>query len=327
MTLDAFIRALPKTETHLHIEGALPYAMLREWRPEVYPAEPAFHAPDHRFASFGDFDRVLLAHALPWFDSPARYHEAARWIFAAHLAQGVHYVECSFHLPVGHFIGAPTREIVDAILSAVPPGLVVKLYAGMLRSDYGGPVRARIDELERLDAVAGVDLHGDEAAPTEPWTAGVWSRLRAAGKTTKCHAGEFGGAERVREAIEALGVRRVQHGVRAIEDPEVVALAAERGVVFDVAPISNVRLGVVPDLASHPLRALVAAGVACTVSTDDPLIFNTTLCGEYRALADEAGFTRAELAQLAAAGWRVADVSASRRDAALIEIDRLLAAD
>ncbi|MEN9840382.1 MAG: hypothetical protein RL376_182, partial [Verrucomicrobiota bacterium] len=215
--------------------------------------------------------------------------------------------------------------IIDAIRAAVPPGLEVRIYAGMLRSDYAGPMQAIIDGLERLDTLAGVDLHGYEPVPTEAWTAPVWARLRAAGKTTKCHAGEFDGPQRVREAIEQLGVTRVQHGVRAIEDPSVVALAAERGVTFDMTPISNLRLRVVPSLAAHPLRALLAAGVNCTVSTDDQLVFNNTVLDEYRALAHEAGFTSAELAQVAANGWKVADVPASTRTAMQAEIERLAA--
>ena len=110
---------------------------------------------------------------------------------------------------------------------------------------------------------------------------------------TKCHAGEFDGAARVREAIEQLGVTRVQHGVRAVEDPAVVALAAERGVTFDVCPISNVKLGVVASMAAHSLRALMTAGVNCTVSTDDPVVFGNSLNDEYRMLATEAGLSRA----------------------------------
>ena len=105
----------------------------------------------------------------------------------------------------------------------------------------------------------------------------VWARVRAAGKVTKCHAGEFDGAHRVREAITELGVTRIQHGVRAIEDPSVVALAAEQGVTFDVCPISNVRLQVFPSIAEHPIRRLGEAGVRCTVSTDDPLCFGNTV--------------------------------------------------
>ena len=91
-----------------------------------------------------------------------------------------------------------------------------------------------------------------------------------------------------------------------------VRLAAEEGVTFDTCPLSNVGLGVFPDIASHPLRALMQAGVNCTVSTDDPLCFANTLNEEYAALAAEGGFTRAELAQVARNGWRVADVREER---------------
>ena len=321
--LTGFIRALPKTETHLHMEGALPYELLHGLDPSRWPAAPFFHAPEFRFSSFPQFEELLLAHAVPWFDSAERYFEAARLIFAKHVAQGVRYVETSFHLPMQLFIGVPAREILRAIRAAVPPGLEVRIFAGMLRTDYEGPLQAVIDDLENWDDLAGVDLHGHEIVPTQEWTERVWSRLAAAGKVTKCHAGEFDGPERVREAIERLGVRRVQHGVRAIEDPAVVALARERGVTFDVCPISNVRLRVVPGMAEHPLRALLAAGVRCTVSTDDPLVFANAIPDEYAALAHEAGFTMAELAQVARNGFAVADLDAAVKQRHLAEIDRV----
>ncbi len=323
VALTAFLRALPKTETHLHLDGSLPYELLHAWQPEKYPPAPAFHAEDFRFSSFQNFDEILLGHALPWFTSPERYYESARLTFAKHVVANVRYVECSFHLAISRFIGVPAREIIAAIRAAVPPGLEVRIYAGMLRSDYAGPMQSIIDGLERLEGLAGVDLHGFEPVPTEAWTAPTWARLRAAGKVTKCHAGEFDGPHRVREAIEQLGVTRVQHGVRAMEDPAVVALAVERGVTFDLTPISNVRLKVVPGLAAHPLRALMQAGVNCTVSTDDQLVFNNTVIDEYRALALHAGFTLAELAQVAANGWKVADVPAQTRETMQTEIRRL----
>ena len=321
--LVAFSQSLPKTETHLHLEGALPYELLQAWQPEKYPPAPAFRAPDYRFPAFPKFDEILLGHALPWFTSAERYYEAARVIFAGHVAQNVRYVETSFHLPVTQFINVPGREIIAAIRAAVPPGLEVRIFAGMLRTDYAGPMRAVIDDLANWNELAGVDLHGFEQVPTEPWTAKIWSRLRAAGKVTKAHAGEFDGAGRVREAIEDLGVTRVQHGVRAIEDPAVVALARERGVTFDTCPISNLKLRVVPSLAEHPLRRLMQAGVNCTVSTDDPLVFGNSLMNEYVALATEAGFSRAELAQVARNGWKVASVPAEVKRKWTGEIDRL----
>ena len=323
LALTAFIQSLPKTETHLHIEGALPYDLLHAWQPDKYPASPAFHAPAYRFPTFAKFDETLLGHALPWFTSAERYYESARVTFAKHVVQNVRYVETSFHLPVTQFINVPGREIIAAIRAAVPPGLEVRIFAGMLRTDYAGPMHAVIDDLANWDELAGVDLHGHEQAPTEPWTAKIWARLRAAGKVTKCHAGEFDGAVRVREAIEQLGVTRVQHGVRAIEDPGVTALARDRGVTFDTCPVSNLKLQVFPSLAAHPLRRLMQAGINCTVSTDDPLVFGNSVNGEYAALATEAGFTRGELAQLARNGWAVADVSAQRRQEMLADINRL----
>jgi adenosine deaminase len=318
-----FIQALPKTETHLHIEGALPYELLVAWRPEQWAAHPPFRERSYRYASFPDFERILLEHALHWFTSAERYFEAATAIFAKHVAQNVRYVETSFHLPVTKFINVPGPEIIAAIRAAVPRGLEVRIFTGMLRSDLNGDLRPTINQLHNWDGLAGVDLHGFEQMPTVIETAEVWARLRAAGKITKCHAGEFDGAARVREAIELLGVKRVQHGVRAIEDPAVVKLAAERGVTFDVCPISNVGLKVVPSLREHPIRRLMQAGVRCTVSTDDPLCFANTLIEEYTALALELNFTKAELAQVARNGWEVADVSPVARDAAIAEIARL----
>jgi adenosine deaminase len=241
-----FIQALPKTETHLHVEGALPYELLVAWRPEQWPAEPPFRTRSYRYASFPDFERILLDHALLWFTSAERYHEACKVMFAKHVAQNIRYVETSFHLPVAKFINVPGPEIIAAIRAAVPDGLEVRIFTGMLRSDIAGDLRPMIDQMHTWDGLAGVDLHGFEQMPTERDTAAIWARVRAAGKVTKCHAGEFGGADRVREAIELLGVKRVQHGVRAIEDPAVVRLAVERGVTFDVCPISNVGLKVVP---------------------------------------------------------------------------------
>jgi adenine deaminase len=318
-----FIRALPKTETHLHVEGALPYELLVAMDPARHPPAPAFRAPDFRYPSFQRFNEILLEQALHWFTSAERYYEAARILFARHVVDNVRYVETSFHLPVTQFIGVPGPEIIAALRAAVPPGLEVRIFTGMCRDDYRGELAAVIDQVHTWEGLAGIDLHGWEQLPNEPWTRPVWERARAAGLVTKCHAGECDGPVRVREAIEDLGVTRVQHGVRAIEDPAVVRLAVERGVTFDVCPLSNVKLRVVPSLAEHPLRALVAAGVNCTISSDDPLVFANHVNDDYLALATEAGFTRAEIAALVLSGWQVADVPATTRAAMRAEVDRL----
>lgn len=324
--LRGFIHALPKTETHLHIEGALPYELLHGRDPATYPLDPAWRGPDYRFPSFPKFDETLLGHALPWFTDAQGYFDAARVIFAKEVDDNVRYVETSFHLPVTQFINVPGKEIVAAIRAAVPPGLEVRIFAGMLRTDYVGEMQRVIEDLENWDDLAGVDLHGFEQLPTESWTAPVWQRLRKAGKVTKCHAGEFDGANRVREAIEDLGVTRVQHGVRAIEDPDVVKLAVDRDVTFDVCPISNVKLGVVAAMETHPLKALRAAGVRCTVSTDDPLIFANRVSDDYAAIVESGCVSRGDLSDIARAGWEVAAVDDSLRTRMRHEIDRVEAA-
>lgn len=124
-----FIQALPKTETHLHIEGALPYELLTAWQPERWPEKPAFRARSYRYATFPDFERILLAHALPWFTSAEKYYEAAQVMFAKHVAQNVRYVETSFHLPVTTFINVPGPEIIAAIRAAAPAVLEVRVFA------------------------------------------------------------------------------------------------------------------------------------------------------------------------------------------------------
>jgi len=322
--LRGFIHALPKTETHLHLEGALPYELLTNWQPDRFPPNPRFRQPGYRFATFSEFNQILLDHALPWFTSAERYHEAAKEVFAGHIAENVQYVETSFHLPVTQFISATGREIIAAIRAAVPTGMEVRIFAAMLRTDIAGELRPVIDQLHRWDELDGVDLHGREDLPTEADTGPIWAKLRAAGKVTKCHAGEFGGAGKVREAIEQLGVTRIQHGIQAIEDPAVVRLAEERDVTFDICPISNIRLRAVPSWAAHPIRRLMDAGVRCTVSTDDPLMFANSVTDEYLALTNELAFRRDELADVARNGWAVASVSEAMRNAALATIDHVL---
>jgi adenosine deaminase len=140
----------------------------------------------------------------------------------------------------------------------------------------------------------------------EPWTRDLWGRARSAGKATKAHAGEFGGPESVRQVLDELGVRRIEHGVRAIEDPALLVRLRDEGIALDVCPISNVKLRVVESFAAHPLRALLDAGVLCTVSSDDPISFGNSLTDEYVSLATHMGFSRSDLARIALNGFRVA---------------------
>ncbi len=316
-----FIHRLPKTETHLHVEGALPYSLLQQLDPVKFAEPQACWARNFKWKCFEDFEAHLIEHAMLWFTSPERYHEAAKVIFEGHLAQNVRYVETSFHAGMIEFLGIPGPEILAAIRSAVPAGLEVRVFMGMSRNCYSETLAPVLEECMNWDGLSGIDLHGLESLPLEGWTPRLWAKGRDAGLVTKAHAGEFGPAAHVREAIEVLGVDRIQHGVRAIEDEAVVELAIARGATFDVCPISNVKLNVVADFESHPIRQFFDRGLRCTLSTDDPFSFGNTLEDEYAALSSGLNFTHAELARIAKNGFEVALVDAATKAKWLAEVD------
>jgi adenosine deaminase len=201
--------------------------------------------------------------------------------------------------------------------------MIVQVFAAMRRIDYTPALAPMIDSLHAWDHLAGVDLHGVESWPLEAWTAPVWRRVAEAGKVTKAHAGELTGPERVREVVEQLGVRRVEHGIRAIEDPAVVELLLERDVTCDVCVTSNVKLGVVPSYEAHPIGRLLEAGVRCTVSTDDPFCFGGTLSDEYLYLAGPLRFNSRQLAGVARNGFEAAAMPEPMRQELLDQLDEM----
>lgn len=324
----AFIRALPKTETHLHFEGALPFELLNRVRPDLYPEPPASWHEDFRFPDFRTFEKSLLEMAGHWFTSPDRYHEAAQVLFKRlHEEQNVRYLETSFAsgmMEFGHMDGRATAE---AIKTAAPAGMEVRVFMGIHHVGYHEGTQDWIDSSIHWPHLDGIDLHGPETAPLGDWAAGLWARARSQGMVTKAHAGEFDGPSFVSRVVDELGVRRVQHGVRSLEDPALVRHLVKFDVTLDVCPVSNVKLGVVPSYDEHPIVRLMDAGIRCTVSTDDPLVFGSTLQDEYELLASRLGFDTARLAHVAQAGFEIASVDAAWRAERLAEIDLLLASE
>jgi len=163
----------------------------------------------------------------------------------------------------------------------------------------GEPERTLAQLAEVRDqGLIGVGLGGSEPQfPPEPF-APVFAEARHLGFHTTAHAGEAAGAASVRGALEALQVERIGHGTRAVEDPVVLELMAARGVAVELCPVSNLRTGVIPALAAHPIRRFLAAGIRVSVNTDDPAMFDTTLAGEYQALVEELDFTPEEIRDL-----------------------------
>jgi len=303
--LKDFLRRLPKTETHLHIEGALPWELLNTLDPGRFPSPPESWRDGYKFTSFAQFETALLDMAFAWFTSPERYHEAAKRIFdRLHREQNVHYIETSFASGMIEFVGLDGEAVAEAIKAAAPPGVPVRVFMGIHHDGYTERSRPFIEDCLHWDSLDGLDLHGTETTPLEPWTPGVWRRARECGKQTKAHAGEFNGPEFVWQVVEELGVMRIEHGVRSIESPKLTRHLADIGAVLDVCPISNVKLGVVETMSDHPIRELMREGITCTVSTDDPISFGNTLTEEYTALYQDIGMSFRELGELAANGFR-----------------------
>jgi adenosine deaminase len=208
----------------------------------------------------------------------------------------------------------------------VPAGLEVRVFLGIHHSGAGPKMLPVLEEALTWPDLAGIDLHGFEDAPLEPWTAPYWAAARQAGKYTKAHAGEFMGADFVRRILDELQPQRIEHGVRAVEDPAVVTALVRRGIGLDVCPISNHKLMPGISLEHHPIRQLFDAGVKVTVSTDDPIAFGNILTDEYAALAERRGFSRRELAKLARHGFEVALLPDALKRPWLEQLDTLLRA-
>ncbi|SDT88245.1 adenosine deaminase [Verrucomicrobium sp. GAS474] len=306
--LAAFIARLPKTETHLHLEGSVPWELLRELDPAKFAVPPPFWHPDFRYESFEQFLDLILEYAAPWYTSAEHYGKAAELVLAECQKQNVKYVETSIHLAAVVHASGSGPEIIAAVKEAArkaAPGLEVRVFLGLCRDDYGRFPK-EIAEAVNWAELDGLDLHGVETIPLQEWTSGIWRQARENGKFTKAHAGEFGPASFVREAVEVLGVTRIEHGVRAAEDPEVMALLRDHGVTLDVCPISNLKLKVAPSIQEHQIGVLHRSGVRCTINTDDPFFFGNRLEDEYAALALDAGFSRRDLATLARNGFEAA---------------------
>jgi len=173
--------------------------------------------------------------------------------------------------------------------------------------------------------VVAFGLADDEMrGPPEPFAA-AFAIARAAGLISAPHAGEHGGPESVRGALDTLAARRIQHGVRAAEDPALLERLAAEEVCLDVCPTSNVQLRVVESYADHPLRKLLDAGVQVSLNADDPLFFGSGVLGEYELARQAFGLDDTALARIAACSIRASGAPESIKVAALADIDRWLA--
>jgi adenosine deaminase len=177
----------------------------------------------------------------------------------------------------------------------------------------------------RRYGLAAWSIGGDELGnPPEPF-APVFERARQGGLRTMAHAGEVVGAGSVWGAVDVLKAERIGHGIRCVEDPQLVQYLCDRQVVLDVCPTSNLLTGAAPSLAAHPLRQLYEAGVRISINTDDPIFFHTTMNDEYRLAAHAFGFSAHELAMVMLDSVRATFLPEAEKAVLVAEFERDLA--
>jgi adenosine deaminase len=305
----AQVAALPKAELHLHIEGTLEPGLALELSARNGVALPYPDAAALRRAySFSDLGSFLALYyeCMAVLRTAADFADLAAAYLARARADGVRRVEMFFDPQVHLSRGVPLAEVIGGLRkaadrSAEAGGPEVGLIACFLRD------RGPADAARTLDALAdhagqllAVGLDSAEVGYPPGDFAEVFAAARGLGLHGVAHAGEEGPPEYVWQAIDLLGVARVDHGIRSIEDPALLRRLAADGTALTVCPLSNVRLRCVPTIAAHPLPTLLDAGVKVTVNSDDPAYFGGYIGDNYLALASGLGLGLSDLAALAA---------------------------
>ena len=304
MSLNEYIAAAPKAELHVHLEGSIQPAtllMLAKRHRVDLPADTEDGLRNwYRFRDFHHFIEVYvqITRCLRTVED----FELIVYEFGADMArQNIRYAEVTFSPSTHLWINGVDQDVWFTGLSE-GRRRVKETFGGeinwvfdVVRND--DPAEGRFDYTTAVaiegksDGVVALGLGGMEEGyppgPFKPW----FDRARAAGLHSVPHAGEHVGPESIWSAITELGAERIGHGVRAIEDPDLVSYLAEHRIPLEVSPTSNISLGIYPDAASHPLKRLHEAGVAVIVNSDDPPLFNTTLTDEMGLLSDPCGFS------------------------------------
>jgi len=321
MSLSATFRALPKAELHLHIEGSLEPEMLwtlaqRNGVPIPFNSVEEIRAAYH-FSRLQDFLDIYYQ-GMSVLRTQRDFHDLAMAYFRKAAAQGVRRAEIFFD-PQGHTErGIALATVMAGLESAVREaegalGLSVGLILCFLRHLSEDDAIRTFEAAEPWHGrLLGVGLDSSELGHPPRKFARVFAMARKAGLKLVAHAGEEGPPDYVWQALDVLGVDRIDHGNRALEDAALVRRLAADDIALTVCPLSNLKLCVVPDMAAHPARRMLEAGLKACINSDDPAYFGGYVEENYAALSDSLGLQEQELAQLSrngieAAFWPEAD--------------------
>lgn len=306
--LAQFIAGLPKAELHLHIEGSLEPELMFALAQRNNVAIPYASVEEVRaaydFSNLQDFLDIYYAGA-DVLRTRADFHDLAMAYFTRAAADGVVHAEIMFDPQTHTDRGIPFAEVIEGLLSAIAAaeaefGLTSQLILSFLRHLSEEAAFATLEMAEPwLGRITAVGLDSSEVGHPPAKFARVFAAAREKGLKITAHAGEEGPPAYVHEALDLLGVDRIDHGNRALEDEALVARLAAEGMTLTVCPLSNLKLCVVKDLADHPLDRMLAEGLKATVNSDDPAYFGGYVADNYRAVAEARGLSRDDLVTLA----------------------------
>jgi aminodeoxyfutalosine deaminase len=314
----------PKIELHVHLEGTVrPRTLIALAQRNGFELPAASEEALSALYRFRDFDHFIEIWVLT--TNVLRHAGDFRRItvdYAAEAAShGAVYVEAIFSPIERVWRGVDWDELYTGYCDGAQEarelhGVEVRLTPDITRAASAEDAEVAVDYALKYGdrGVVGIGLGGEEALYPPEGFERAFTRARAGGLGSVPHAGEVAGPASIRGALDVLGADRIRHGIRAVEEPALVRELAERGTVLDVCLVSNVRTGVVPSLAGHPLPQLVEAGVRCSVSTDDPAMFDTDLTREYEA-ARSLGVEPRAVYEAAAAGALCDDETRAKLEA------------
>jgi adenosine deaminase len=332
---DGDLATLPKAHLHLHFTGAMRHATLLE-----LAARGGVSLPDRLVESGSDDWRLL---GWPRFQrlydvargvlrTPADFHRLLLEVAEDEHAAGSRWLELQV-TPTGY--AARLGDVVTALEifcaaateaeQATGVGMRLIVAANRTRPAWEAEMLARLAVRFAPDGVVGFGLSNDERRGMPEEFAKAFRIARDGGLAAMPHAGELLGADSVARTVAALSPVRIGHGVRAVEDPAVLRLLADRRIACEVCPASNIALGIASGPEAVPLRALEAAEVPVVLASDDPLLFGTTLLDQYAVARDHHSYQREDLARLARTSIEHSLMPADRAAPALADIATWLA--
>lgn len=310
--MEDFYASFPKAELHRHLEGSLRLKTMLDIARAHGITVPSGTGPLSSLVQVQGGEPFTYQNFLAKFNtlrmfyrSPEVIYRVTREAVEDAARDNVRYLELRFTpVALSRAERFPLHDVMDWVCESARKaaqefGIQVALIASVNRHESVELAEqvAWLAAERRERGILGLDLAGNEADfPAEPFL-GVFREARQSGLHLTIHAGEWGGAENVRAAIETLGAERIGHGVRVLEDPAVVRMAREYKTVFEVCVTSNYQSGVVKSLADHPLMRMLSSGLVVTLGTDDPSISQITLSDECRRACEELGMSQEILKQ------------------------------